>query len=30
VQKQLNERPRHVLDYKTPKEVFDEMIMQKL
>jgi IS30 family transposase len=30
VQKQLNERPRHVLDYKTPKEVFEEMIMQKL
>ena len=30
VQKQLNERPRHVLDYKTPKEVFDEMILQKI
>jgi IS30 family transposase len=30
VQDQLNERPRKVLDYKTPKEAFDEMIMQKL
>lgn len=30
VQGQLNERPRHVLDYKTPKEVFEEMILQKI
>jgi transposase, IS30 family len=30
VQNQLNERPRHVLDYRTPKEVFEEMILEKL
>lgn len=30
VQNQLNERPRHVLDYKTPKEVFEEMILKKI
>ena len=30
VQHQLNERPRHVLDYKTPKEVFEEMILQQI
>jgi transposase, IS30 family len=30
VQDQLNERPRHVLDYRTPKEVFEEMILQKI
>lgn len=30
VQKQLNERPRHVLDYKTPKEVFEKLILQKI
>jgi transposase, IS30 family len=28
VQNQLNERPRHVLDYRTPKEVFEEKILQ--
>lgn len=30
VQKQLNERPGNVLDYKTPKEVFEEMILKIL
>ncbi len=30
VQNQLNERPRHVLDYRTPKEVFEEMILQQI
>lgn len=30
VQNQLNERPRHVLDYKTPKEVFEEMILKQI
>ncbi len=30
VQDQLNERPRHVLDYKTPKEVFEEMILKQI
>ena len=30
VQNRLNERPRHVLDHKTPKEVFEEMILQKI
>ena len=30
VQNQLNERPRHVLDYRTPKEVFEEMILKKI
>lgn len=30
VQHQLNERPRHVLDYRTPKEVFEEMILQQI
>jgi IS30 family transposase len=30
VQKQLNERPRHVLDYRTPKEVFDEIILSPI
>ena len=30
VQNQLNERPRHVLDYKTPKEVFAEMILKQI
>lgn len=30
VQNQLNERPRHVLDYKTPKEVFEEMILKNI
>lgn len=30
VQNQLNERPRHVLDYRTPKEVFDEMIVKQI
>lgn len=30
VQNQLNERPRRVLDWRTPKEVFDELIMQKI
>jgi len=30
VQKQLNERPRHVLNYKTPKEVFEEMILKQI
>lgn len=27
VQNQLNERPRHVLDYKTPKDVFEEKVL---
>ena len=30
VQDQLNERPRHVLDYRTPKEVFEEMVLKKI
>lgn len=30
VQNQLNERPRHVLDYRTPKEVFEEMILSRI
>lgn len=30
VQNQLNERPRHVLDYKTPKEVFEEMVLKQI
>jgi transposase, IS30 family len=30
VQHQLNERPRKVLDYNTPKEVFDELILKDL
>ncbi len=30
VQNQLNERPRHVLDYRTPKEVFEEMILKHI
>lgn len=30
VQNQLNERPRHVLDYRTPKEVFEEMIIKQI
>ena len=30
VQNQLNERPRHVLDYRTPKEVFEEIILKKI
>ncbi len=30
VQKQLNERPRNVLDWKTPKEVFEEMVLKKI
>ncbi len=30
VQNQLNERPRHVLDYQTPKEVFEEMILKNI
>jgi len=30
VQNQLNERPRHVLDYRTPKEVFEEMILKNI
>lgn len=30
VQDQLNERPRKVLDWRTPKEVFDELVMQKI
>lgn len=28
VQNQLNERPRHVLDYRMPKEVFEEIILK--
>lgn len=30
VQNQLNERPRHVLDYRTPKEVFEELILTQI
>lgn len=30
VQNQLNERPRKVLDYLTPKEVFNKMILEKI
>jgi IS30 family transposase len=30
VQKQLNERPRNVLDWHTPKEVFEEMILKQI
>ena len=30
VQNQLNERPRHVLDYRTPKEVFEEIILKNI
>ena len=30
VQNQLNERPRKVLDWRTPKEVFDEYVMKKI
>jgi IS30 family transposase len=30
VQKQLNERPRNVLNWRTPKEVFEEMILKKI
>ena len=30
VQNELNERPRKVLDYQTPKEVFDNMILEKI
>lgn len=30
VQNQLNERPRKVLDYQTPKEVFDNLILNKI
>jgi IS30 family transposase len=30
VQNQLNERPRKVLDWRTPKEVFDEFVMKKI
>ncbi len=30
VQNQLNERPRHVLDYRTPKEVFEELILKNI
>lgn len=30
VQHQLNERPRHVLDYRTPKEVFEELILKQI
>lgn len=30
VQNELNERPRKVLDYHTPKEVFDKMILEKI
>jgi IS30 family transposase len=30
VQHELNERPRKVLDYNTPKEVFEEMILNQL
>ena len=30
VQNQLNERPRHVLDYRTPKEVFEEIILKQV
>ena len=30
VQNQLNERPREVLNWRTPKEVFDEFVMDKI
>jgi IS30 family transposase len=30
VQDLLNERPRKVLDGRTPNEVFEEMILQKI
>lgn len=30
VQKQLNERPRTVLNWRTSKEVFEEMILKKI
>lgn len=30
VQNELNERPRNVLNWKTPKQVFDEFIVQKI
>ena len=30
VQNELNERPRKVLDYHTPNEVFDKMILEKI
>lgn len=30
VQDELNERPRHVLNYKSPAEVFNKMIVQKI
>lgn len=30
VQNELNERPRKVLDYMTPKEVFDNVILEKM
>jgi IS30 family transposase len=30
VQDQLNERPRKVLDWRNPKEVFDEFVMKKI
>jgi IS30 family transposase len=30
VQNQLNERPRHVLDYRTPKEVFEQILLSPL
>lgn len=30
VQNQLNERPRKVLDWRTPKEVFDDYVMRKI
>lgn len=30
VQNQLNERPRHVLDYRTPKEVFEKLILSPI
>ncbi len=30
VQHQLNERSGHVLDYKTPKEVFEQIILKQI